>query len=180
MAIDALAPCVARTSAAVVLTMQDNKVLVFPEEEFQPPVPSQLIHKGQVMEVHQLIAKPGSKTAALPWPDPYISGLVQNCCISTANALEILQSCNKPSIWFWRFPGKIQHQRSSYFTDLWGIQAHVNGLVQDCSISTADALEIPQSCTKPSIRFWRFPNKIQHRRSSYFTDLWGIQTHING
>ena len=30
---------------------------------------------------------------------------------------------------------------------LWLLQ--INGLVQDCSISTANALEILQSCTKP-------------------------------
>ena len=27
---------------------------------------------------------------------------------------------------------------------------HSHGLQQDCGISSADALEIPQSCTKPS------------------------------
>ena len=32
---------------------------------------------------------------------------------------------------------------------LWKL--HINGLVQDCSISIANALEILQSCTKPSI-----------------------------
>ena len=31
------------------------------------------------------------------------------------------------------------------------MQAHINGLVQDCSISSALAVEILQSCTKPSI-----------------------------
>ena len=30
----------------------------------------------------------------------------------------------------------------------------IDGLVQDCSISTANALEILQSCTKPSIYIW--------------------------
>ena len=29
----------------------------------------------------------------------YINGLVQDCSISIANAMEILQSCTKPSIW---------------------------------------------------------------------------------
>ena len=29
----------------------------------------------------------------------HIDGLVQDCSISIANALEILQSCIKPSIW---------------------------------------------------------------------------------
>ena len=31
---------------------------------------------------------------------------------------------------------------------------HVDGLGQDCSISIANALEIPQSCTKPSMLCW--------------------------
>ena len=30
----------------------------------------------------------------------------------------------------------------------------IDGLMQDCSISTANALEILQSCTKPSIYRW--------------------------
>ena len=30
-------------------------------------------------------------------------------------------------------------------------EGYVDGLVQDCSISIANALEILQSCTKPSI-----------------------------
>ena len=36
-------------------------------------------------------------------------------------------------------------------TDLSFVKNHFNGFVQDCSISTANALEILQSCTKPSI-----------------------------
>ena len=35
MAADDLAPCVTRTLAAMILNMQDNKVLVFQEEGFQ-------------------------------------------------------------------------------------------------------------------------------------------------
>ena len=31
----------------------------------------------------------------------YIDGLVQDCSNSFANALELLQSCTKPSIWGW-------------------------------------------------------------------------------
>ena len=34
-------------------------------------------------------------------PDFYIDGLVEDCIISIANALEILQSCTKPSIYHW-------------------------------------------------------------------------------
>ena len=51
---------------------------------------------------YQLIAKPGNKTAAVfavSWPDPlYINGLVQDCSDSSALAMELLQSCAKPSI----------------------------------------------------------------------------------
>ena len=38
-AVDALAPHVARTSAAMVLTMQDEQILVFDKEGFQPLTP---------------------------------------------------------------------------------------------------------------------------------------------
>ena len=56
---------------------------------------------------------------------------MQDCNFSSANALEILQSCTKPLIYllFW----------------------HIDGLVQNCNISSALALEILQSCTKPLI-----------------------------
>ena len=54
----------------------------------------------------------------------YIIGLMQDCSISIADAMEILQSCTKLSI---------------------------DGLMQDCSISIANAMEILQSCTKLSM-----------------------------
>ena len=37
--------------------------------------------------------------AYLIFSDAYIDGLAQDCSISIANALEILQSCTKPSIY---------------------------------------------------------------------------------
>ena len=37
-----------------------------------------------------------------------------------------------------------------------GSAVYINGFVQDCSISSALALEILQSCTKPSIYRWYF------------------------
>ena len=39
MAADALTPCVARPSTAMLLTMHDKQVLGFHEEGFQQPVP---------------------------------------------------------------------------------------------------------------------------------------------
>ena len=39
---------------------------------------------------------------------------------------------------------------------------HIDGLVQDCSISIANALEILLSCTKPWIYSTEMNNEIQH------------------
>ena len=50
-----------------------------------------------------------------------MGGLVQDCSISSALAMELLQSCIKPP------------------------------LVQDCSISSALAMGLLQYCIKPSI-----------------------------
>ena len=33
----------------------------------------------------------------------------------------------------------------------WPLDDIIDGLVQDCGISSAEALEIPQSCTTPSL-----------------------------
>ena len=41
MAVNALAPCVARSSAATALTMQDKQILILCWDEFQLPVLSQ-------------------------------------------------------------------------------------------------------------------------------------------
>ena len=41
MAADALAPFITRSSAIIILTMQDKWVLVFHEEEFQVHLPSE-------------------------------------------------------------------------------------------------------------------------------------------
>ena len=50
-----------------------------------------------------------------------VDGLVQDCCISSALALEILQSCTKPLMWSYQY-GKSQCGdktviRSSYHND---------------------------------------------------------------
>ena len=53
-------------------------------------------------------------------------------------------------------------------------QAYINGLVQDCSISSALAMEILQSCTKPSISlqsFRPFTLSIFHFSENYIIKL---------
>ena len=45
------------------------------------------------------------------WSQLKIHGLVQDCSISIANALEILQSCTQPSIW-WFFSGILTTDRN--------------------------------------------------------------------
>ena len=45
-------------------------------------------------------------------------------------------------------------------------QAHIDGLVQDCSNSIANALELLQSCAKPSIYFAPAHHNILHSTST--------------
>ena len=40
---------------------------------------------------------------------------------------------------------------NNIYIELWDVIIHVDGLVQCCSISIAYAMEILQSCTKPSV-----------------------------
>ena len=51
--------------------------------------------------VKESIFNQGSKSRGRRWYNqPYNDGLVQDCSNSIANALELLQSCTKPSIWY--------------------------------------------------------------------------------
>ena len=75
----------------------------------------------------------------------HIDGLVQDCSISTALAVEILQSCTEPSTCI-RDPMSIYRCANTLELHL----SNIDGLVQDCSISSALAVEILQSCTEPS------------------------------
>ena len=45
-------------------------------------------------------------------------------------------------------PGSVNHHYGSWYT--WQVD-YINGLMQDCSNSSASAVELLQSCTKPSI-----------------------------
>ena len=60
-------------------------------------------HCGQIMDelIHAMVYIPVIHVTVVRW---YISGLMQDCSISSAFALEILQSCTKPSIWQWPRP----------------------------------------------------------------------------
>ena len=76
-----------------------------------------------------------------------MDGLVQDCGISIADAIEIPQYCTEPTI-----SKSFQHFQCNkpvlYF----------DGLEEDCSISNADILKISLSSTKPLI--WPGPVKI--------------------
>ena len=53
-------------------------------------------------------------------PEDHIDGFVQDCSISIANALEILQSCTKPSdngLWHWIGNKPYSEPMVVYFTD---------------------------------------------------------------
>ena len=129
----------------------------------------------------------------------YITGLVHDCSNSIANAMGLLQSCTKLSIYIpnilstvgsvtnaWLCMGQARAWSNSNTVSFlqnplkrcltaqlqrlginWLYRVHstfrchysmlqydVNGSVQDCIISSALAMEIPQSCTKPSIWYY--------------------------
>ena len=52
-----------------------------------------------------------------------------------------------------------------------GLKLYIDGLVQDCSISIANAMEILQSCTKPSASFiCSYANQCISRQEEESTD----------
>ena len=53
----------------------------------------------QIMAWCRTSDKLSTETMLCPFTDSYIDGLVQDCTDSIANAMELLQSCGKPSIW---------------------------------------------------------------------------------
>ena len=113
------------------------------------------------------------------------------------------------AMWLWYIRGLFQYEDA--VLPVWGFtlwnkmvtrpsnlhneNPHIDGLVQDCSISSANALEILQSCTKPSICektayilkqlsvFWFEGDKniiVSHRRCACFRSnlmVFGAQKH---
>ena len=59
---------------------------------------------------------------------------------------------NCDDVWWYpgdiRYQGIINHDKEAFFSFLFN---NFDGLAQDCSNSSALAMELPQSCTKPSI-----------------------------
>ena len=73
-----------------------------------------------------------------------IDGLVQDCSIPIALAMEVLQSCTKSSIWCF------MALMAPMLKVLW---SYIDGLVQDGSNSNALAMDLPQSRTKLMISY---------------------------
>ena len=59
---------------------------------------------------------------------------------------------------------------------------HIDGLVQDCSISIANALELLQSCAKPSIWWHHRPLDLLQRMRGFWYGFVGVcsLTYCNG
>ena len=91
-------------------------------------------------------------TIACPWGQD-IDGLMQERCNSIANTLELHLSCTNPLIW--GLCCELEVWSMCYVGNFIAVTEpdHIDGLVQDCSISSVLAMEILQSCTKPSIYF---------------------------
>ena len=65
----------------------------------------------------------------------------------------VISLCTKPPIWVWEMVTlmSLLYRFLSRVHILFNIADGVDGLVQDCSNSTANALELLQSCIKPSM-----------------------------
>ena len=59
----------------------------------------------------------------------YIDGLVQDCSNSTANALELLQSCTKLSIWLLCVENYVKPNQSINQSINWSINQSINSIV---------------------------------------------------
>ena len=94
----------------------------------------------------------------------HIDGLVQGRHNSIANAVEFCLSGTKPSISPWKLTGGLATVLLGGLNVRFEIieicSPYFDGLMQHCSISIANALEILQSCTKTWISselwFWGF------------------------
>ena len=93
LAADILAPCIARPSTAMVLTMHVKQVLVSHKEGFQLPI---LFQCSETIENANTFLCSPNKFSVIK---VYINGLMQERRNSIANALELLLSCTNPSIW---------------------------------------------------------------------------------
>ena len=86
-----------------------------------------------------------------------IPGFIRTTAVVTIYAIRI----SKDSILYTAMT--INHASWRFFVG--ARDSHLDVLVKDCSISSADALEILQSCTRPSICFCQ----VTHIPSGYFT-----------
>ena len=71
--------------------------------------------------------------------------------INKLNVITISHNCTSCHVFCCFFYHYYYHQASMSHCKLMDM---LNALVQDCGICSADALEIPQSCTKSSIFIW--------------------------
>ena len=100
----------------------------------------------------------------------HVKGLVQDCSNSSALAMELLQACTKPSMCITStISSHLLKNTNFWFLAHW-CEHYMDGLVQDCSNSSALAMELLQACTKPLICICRKPMSI-HACTLYFCFL---------
>ena len=99
----------------------------------------------------------------------YGTGLVrQSILISTPQGLRRHFGCSCYDIMYMMASQHThQHQKNKHYT---------NGSVQDCSISSALAMEILQSCIKPLI--WSYPAKTHNNKNAITSPIWRSVTRL--
>ena len=102
MAPDALAPCVARPSEAMVLNMQDKWVLVFHKGRFQPPAPSQFWEIYKIKICFYVSYKKYSMTGVKWNPIPRKAVCLDSDLNLNTVFLWPFRKCNQHNVTFWR------------------------------------------------------------------------------
>ena len=68
-----LAPCIAKSSTTIVLTMQDKQIICFRKEGFQLPVPSQELRNDRKWKTCSVIPKLEFSWTIITWQEAHIS-----------------------------------------------------------------------------------------------------------
>ena len=123
------------------------------EKSYGCPRPSEATLKIMLKSnICQIGTRPSPTTIlARLWPNCWVNYIITYHKYHTSIKQPMLEFAGRANLWFYLWLG-ICPDDTLYINGLMqDCSIPIDGLVQNCSISIANALEILQSCTKPSI-----------------------------
>ena len=102
------------------------------------------VPKGQISNIPALVRK--CLVSAKPLSEPMMFSLLMHICITQPQSVKIYEKFTM-FLCLWQYLSVVL--MLTFF-----LTYNIDGLVQDCSNSIANTLELLQSCTKPSICLW--------------------------